>query len=1023
MAIDWKHALALFEEVSDLAADARAQRMDRLAVEDPRLAAQVQALLDAHARSAEGELPARIEAELLAGDAIGDEHAGLHAGATIGGYRLLEPVGRGGMASVWLAEHDHAGLRRRFALKLPHIAHARPGLGERFARERDILARLRHPHIARLHDAGLDPGGQPWLALDYIEGAPITQWCDERRIGLRERLVLFGQVLDAVQFAHANLVIHRDLKPGNILVDEAGRVSLLDFGIAKLLGDTGGGIAETALTAAGGRLLTVQYASPEQIRGEALTTATDLYSLGVVLHELIIGTRPYRLAFESAAQLEQAIATAAREPLTRGATDVRAQSLGLRNARTLRRAIGGDLEAIVARAMAARPGERYASAAMLAEDIQRHLDGHGVLARRPSRLRSAVRFVRRHALASVIVATLAIAVLASSVLALATAQRERAQRERAEAVREFLVGVFAQANPDENKGQPFTAVQLLEKGERQLDEQRDAAIATRADLTAVIGDLYWQVGEFARAAPLLEKAVAASTDDSVPGDVEARARISLANMQAEKRAFDEALVNLDRAYALARNSGSAGIRLAADARRQRADVLVRRGDFAVAEPLLRELLAVDRDVSGARSAAVATDWRLLAICLEELSRYDESAAAFRESIAINRELHGDLHSSVAYALNDLGLMLMHRGDLAGAEAALRETLAIEAVLHGEQTRGYWAIESNLLRVIELEGRFAEALPARLAMLAKEHATLAETTPETLAFHTNFLGIDYRELGRFEEAEARFREALAMWQSIHGSAATPDSAPALMNLGVTLALQGRLAEAETTMQAALAIRTKHEPAGSLPLNQSRGEYGNLLRLLGRPTEAADEQRAAIDAYSAALRAAGNGRHPVLSTLLAQLAESQLDAGNAGAAETSANDALAMARETLPANNLRLGTSLFALARARLALEKDESAVPLLREALAVRSPPYPAGDPRVLEVEVALADALGTSDEAHALRRRLVPVLEALATPYARILLARLAGGPDRRRATVDRRLQSASGTPVAGAAAGAGGGT
>ncbi|MBN8481325.1 MAG: serine/threonine protein kinase, partial [Xanthomonadales bacterium] len=306
MTIDWKRALALFEEVAELDAGSRTQRMSRLGAEDPPLAAQVQALLDAHARSVEGALPARIEAELIVEESIGDEQAGLHAGATIGGYRLLEPVGRGGMASVWLAEHDHAGLRRRFALKLPYPVHARRGLAERFARERDILARLRHPHIARLHDAGVDERGQPWLALDYIEGAPITQWCDTRRLGLRERLVLFGQVLDAVQFAHANLVIHRDLKPSNILVDEAGQISLLDFGIAKLLDDTGGSIAETALTAAGGRLLTVQYASPEQIRGEALTTATDIYSLGVVLYELITGARPYRIAFESAAQLEQA---------------------------------------------------------------------------------------------------------------------------------------------------------------------------------------------------------------------------------------------------------------------------------------------------------------------------------------------------------------------------------------------------------------------------------------------------------------------------------------------------------------------------------------------------------------------------------------------------------------------------------------------------------------------------------------------------------------------------------------------
>lgn len=994
-AADWKHALELFEQALELSEPQRAALLEDLARREPALAAQLVSLLDADAGAVAvaDAIDDRLASELAAPGLQHDGYDDHAAGALIGPYRLLRRLGHGGMAVVWLARRSDGSLDRPVALKLPLQMHARAGFAERFARERDILARLTHPHIARLYDAGTDAEGQAFLALEYIEGEPITHWCDAHTSSVRERLVLFCQVLDAVQFAHANLVMHRDLKPANILVDTQGSVSLLDFGIARLLDGDGGSAAETQLTAAGGRLLTLQYASPEQIRGEPLTTATDIYSLGVVLHELLAGTRPYRLAFDSAAQLEQAIVAVARDPLARNASDARARQVGLRHARALARTLAGDLDAVVAKAMAAAPSDRYATVEMLQEDLRRHLDGHPVRARRPSRLRAVSRFVRRHAVASTIVGALLVAVLASTVLALVTAQRERAQRERAEAVREFLVGVFAQANPDENKGQPFTAVQLLEKGERQLEEQRDAPTATRADLTAVIGDLYWQVGEFARAAPLLEKAVAASADASVPDDVQARALLGLANMQAEKRAFDEALANLDRAYALARHSGSAGTRLAADVRRQRADVLVRRGDFALAEPLLRELLVVDRGVFGARSTAVATDWRLLAICLEELSRYDESAAAFRESIAINRELHGNLHSSVAYALNDLGLMLMHRGDLAGAEAALRETLAIEAVLHGEQTRSYWTVESNLLRVIELEGRFAEALPARLAMLAKEHATLAETTPETLAFHTNFLGIDYRELGRFDEAEARFREALAMWKSIHGNSGTPDSAPALMNLGVTLALRGRLAEAETTMQAALAIRAKHEPPGSLPLNQSRGEYGNLLRLLGRPVEAVREQRAAIDTYSAALRAAGNDRHPALAALLAQLAESQLDAGDAAAAEAGATNALAMAREVLPANNLRLGTSLFALARARLALGLAATAEPLLREALAVRSPPYPSEDPRVLEVQVALVSALQALDkpgEAEALRRQIGPVLEALATPYAENLLARLA---------------------------------
>lgn len=993
MAADWKHALKLFEDAVDLPAEARQALIGEIARNDAALATQVRSLLAAHTSTAEAALAIQVQAALVAPTASAEEFPGFVADQQVGPYRLLHGIGRGGMASVWLAERVEGTLRRTFALKLPQMVAARRGFAERFDRERDILARLRHPHIARLHDAGVDASGQPFLALDYIEGAPITRWCDARTAVLRERLALFGQVLEAVQFAHANLVIHRDLKPSNILVDANAQVSLLDFGIAKLLDDSGGSIAETELTAAGGRLLTLQYASPEQIRGDALTTATDIYSLGVVLHELLAGTRPYRLAFDSAAQLELAITNAARESLVRNLKVERARAFGLRNVTALRRMLAGDLDAIVGKAMEKSPADRYATVEMLHDDVRRYLDGHPVRARRPSRWRAATRFLRRHAAASIVVGALLGAVLASAIIAVHTAQRERAQRERAEAVRTFLIGVFDQANPDENKGQPFTAQQLLEKGERQLAEQTDAPVATRADLTAVIGNLYWGIGDFTRAEPLLTRALETANDPDVPADIKARALIGLANMQSEKRAFDDALANLDRAYGFARTAGDAGAVIAADARRQRADVLVRRGDFTDAEALLRELLVSDAVRFGARSEAMATNWRLLAISLEELSRYDESEKAFNEALAISRALHGNTHSSVAYILNDLGLMLMHRGDLPGAERALREGLKVTALLFGAQTRASWAVESNLLRVLELEGRFAEALPQRLAMLAKEKQLLAETTPETLAFHTNFTGLDYRELGRFEEAEATFREALAMWARIHGTDDSPDSASARMNLGITLGLRGRLVEAEAAMRRGIAIRVAHEPPGSMTLNLSRGELGQVLRLQGRFADARKEHTEAVAAYSAALASAGETVHPTLATLLAMRAESELDDGAAGAAEATASDALTMARRVLPTGNVRLGSSLYASARANLALERAAMAEPLLREALIVRSPTYPATDPRMLEVKVALIgalEALQRTDEARALRGELVPQLKAMTTsPYANELLRRL----------------------------------
>ena len=284
------------------------------------------------------------------------EENGLEAGDRVGPYRLLRPIGSGGMADVWLAERDDGAFAREVALKLPLVSRLRRDLAVRFARERDILARLEHPHIARFYDAGVSADGLPYLAMEYVDGRPITTWCDEHRVDLAGRIQLFAQVLSAVQFAHANLVIHRDLKPSNILVTDDGQVRLLDFGIAKLLAADEERAPETQLTRSSGRALTPEYASPEQMRGEALTIASDVYSLGVVLFEVLVGSRPYRLKIESAAQLEEAILAA--DPLRPSAnvTDAAAASRGV-SPRRLAKQLAGDLDTVVLKALAKSPGE------------------------------------------------------------------------------------------------------------------------------------------------------------------------------------------------------------------------------------------------------------------------------------------------------------------------------------------------------------------------------------------------------------------------------------------------------------------------------------------------------------------------------------------------------------------------------------------------------------------------------------------------------------------------------------------
>ena len=341
----WSALSALYEEADALPADALPAWLKRLEEEQHPLLSQLRRMLEAREQLETDDFLGTLPK--LAAPA--PREVVWAAGGRVGPYRLVRPLGEGGMAEVWLAERDDGAFKRQVAVKLPYPRPGRESFAVRFDRERDILASLRHPHIAGLFDAGVTKDGQAWLALEYVEGEPISTFCDSRCLTLRERVTLFRQVLLAVQHAHANLVIHRDLKPANILVTGQGEVRLLDFGIAKLLEAEGDATPETELTRQAGRSLTPRYASPEQLTGLPLTIACDVYSLGVVLYELLCGERPYELKVESAAQLEHAILETeprapSRRPLTAGSARARSTTV-----QGLRRALSPELDAIALR--------------------------------------------------------------------------------------------------------------------------------------------------------------------------------------------------------------------------------------------------------------------------------------------------------------------------------------------------------------------------------------------------------------------------------------------------------------------------------------------------------------------------------------------------------------------------------------------------------------------------------------------------------------------------------------------------
>lgn len=473
--VQWSRLRGLLDGALALAPTERTAWIERLGQEDEDLKPRLRALL-AHAAgdsSPLDTLPHVETVQFLAerarrGDAV------LAPGAAIGPYRLIRPLGEGGMGAVWLAERTDMLQRRQVALKLPRLLTQRAALAERLAREREILAALNHPNIARLYDAGLTADGQPYLALEYVEGERIDAHCTRKALDVPARLQLFLQVARAVAHAHAQLVVHRDLKPANILVTEAGEVKLLDFGIAKLLED--GHAQETELTQLAGRALTPDYAAPEQILGQPIGTAADVYALGVVLFELLAGARPYKLKRDSRAALEEAIVAAEPARPSAAASEPK-----------LRKRLRGDLDTIVLKALKKVPSERYGTVEALAEDIERHLGRRPVRAQPDSRWYRASKFVARNTVAVSASAAVAAAVLGGAGVAVWQARIAIQEKQRAEEVKRFIAGVFRNADPYQRTGAKLSVEDLLRDALRRINRDLSGRPAMQVELLELVG--------------------------------------------------------------------------------------------------------------------------------------------------------------------------------------------------------------------------------------------------------------------------------------------------------------------------------------------------------------------------------------------------------------------------------------------------------------------------------------------------------------------------------------------------------
>ncbi len=811
----WQRIQSLFEEVIDIPPPERASRLAVSCGADTELKQSVESLLVSDGCSGDPLMNAISEA---AESLLTDQQDRL-VGTRIGLYRIMSVLGQGGMSTVYRGERDDPQYRQTVAVKVLHYTALHPRLRNRLQSERHILATLAHPSISRLIDSGELDDGTPYLVMEYVDGEDIDSYCDSRTLFIRERLELFVQVCAAVQFAHRNLVVHRDIKAANILVTGDGIPKLLDFGIAKLLAPEN--LSHTIpVTRLQERILTPENAAPEQVLGRSITTATDIYGLGVLLYQVLTGRSPYRLLSYSQLQLERAICI--DDPMRPSQivvarlgqeTDADRSRISDRRGLSpprLRARLSGDLDAIVAMAMRKEPDRRYPSVEALADDLNRHLQGRPVKARQGDWRYNGAKFLRRNLLpvSAVSAAFLGLAVIAGVTLwqnhRIELAREATAQeRDRAQQVSAFLVDVFSEADPFKSQGHEATARELLDRGAARIMDNAALQPEVRAQLLESIGLAYRRKGDSDRAIPLFEQAVA----------------IRRSEHPMDRHRTAAALANLARA-------------------------LTDGGNLVSAEAYLQQALDLSR--SGDTTASVETADIMVQFAQFELNaKSDQQRAAtlFNDALGIYRSALGNQHLSVAVTLSGLASAALWANDYAAAERYQRQAIEIYQATVSRNYPDHAVALASLGYILALRGQFREAEQLLTEAFQIERNVFGENSDRLAQIRSHF-SLLYDRKGDEARAIQSAQQAIAIETRVHG----PDHFMTGYYLDALAELYwktGELARAEDTIRQTLVVFSKSLPEQHLYVASARQTLGEVLLSRGALAAAETELKAAVE----------------------------------------------------------------------------------------------------------------------------------------------------------------------------------
>lgn len=861
---EWRILSSLLDEALDRDDAERVRWMEHLRLEQPEMAAQVAQLLSARdAASRDG---------FLDGTATPLPESGGRPGAVCGPYVLESLIGRGGMGSVWRATRRDGRYDAVVAVKVLSTSRLGDDGARRFRREGQILARLHHPHIAQLLDAGISDDGQPFLVLEHVDGAHIDAWCRAERLDVRARVHLMRDVLAAVAHAHASLVVHRDLKPSNILVNAEGQVKLLDFGIAKLIElESDGDQAITALTRDGSALHTPLYASPEQITGGDITTATDVYALGVVLYELLVGARPYRLSRETPGALEHAILTADPERPSERTELVHDQ-----------RVLRGDLDTIILKALRKAPADRYATVTALADDLTAWLEGRPVRARPDALSYRAARFVRRHAVAVSAAAMVVVAVVGGAGVAFWQASVARGEQRRAEEVTAFITDIFRNADPYLGDGTALTAVELLKQANARLAGSLIDRPDLRYELTWLIGSSLGSLQAYSAAEPILHAADSMARTLFAPGDPERlRLQVALSGLYRARGQLDNMDTVLAHTLATLRAQSQPDHAVLIAALVDSSHLAIDRGQAAQAVPPVREAdMRARRDLPANHELRV-TAAQVLAVALENDGQNpDESLTAAEHAVAVTRAHYGGnaSHPRVVEGQMLLGRALGRVGRTQDAIVVLRQADSASLLSMGPESYTRAFLLASMANYERELWRDAEAL-AHYDHARQLLRVNGDTSSVSYGIVQANRGNLLLRLGRNQEAVNVFNEAIALLIPVWG-ADHPNLAVHRIRYAHTQAALGRTQPALQQL-AAVATDTSAFPRATMTLLHHTTGIVRRMNAQAREAVAAQQRALALTTDSTTMLGQ-RSRAPVLAELaLALHANQQRDLAQAAA----------------------------------------------------------------------------------------------------------------------------------------------